>query len=460
MGDSRPPRISVRLRLSVTAVGIVAVALAAGAFGLVTILRATLERGVTNTALTRAADVAALAKGGTLPPSLAFPGEERSVIQVVDAHGRVVASTANIAGEAAIVVRSSSPYTATRLPIGDAQRFRITTTPVDTATGPMVVISGEALERVDGTVGVVGGALGAGIPALLILVAGLAWWGTGRALRPVEAIRAEVAEITETDLHRRVPDPAGNDEISHLASTMNAMLDRLETASERQTRFVADASHELRSPLTSLRTQLEIGLARPHRDDWPQRVEGALADVDRLDRLVRDLLVVTRAVNRSVRRVAPCDLVAMVTNVVARCDDARVTLDAPAERPAWVAGDSDELARAIGNLLENAIRHARSAIAVHITERDGDAIIEVVDDGPGIDPLDRQRIFERFVRLDEARAADDGGSGLGLSIVHAIVTAHGGTVSVTGPTPGTTFRVTLPRLAWPDASPDHGTEHH
>lgn len=423
----------------------VGLTLTAGAVALATILRSSLERGVTNTALVRAADVASLAQAGTLPASLAFPGEERSVIQVVTPGGVVVASTANIAGEAALVARSTAPYTVSGLPVGDHQRFRMTFTATDTSQGRLTIVSGESLERVDETMRTVLITLAAGLPLFLAIVGGLAWSGTRRALRPVEAIRAEVTGISDSDLHRRVPEPPGTDEIASLAKTMNAMLERLEAAGARQARFVSDASHELRSPLTVVRAVLEIGLARPSRTDWPARAESALIEVARLEGLVADLLTLGKGASGIRSTWVRLDLADLVAAEVARwppVDEIRMAV--ATEPGAWVTGDSGQLRRAVANLIDNARRHATGHVDVHVRSTDGSVVVDVADDGPGVPPEEQERIFERFVRLDEARAADDGGSGLGLAIVRSIVTAHGGDVSVVTTGPGATFRVVLP----------------
>ena len=441
---------SLRRRLVVTAVSVVGATLAVGAIALVSILRASLERGVTNTALVRAADVASLARAGTLPASLAFPGEERSIIQVVAPDGTVVASTGNIAGETILAASATGPYTVSGLPVGDQQRFRMTVTRVDTGQGLFTIVSGESLERVDATMRTVRVALGAGLPAVLLLVGGLAWSGTRRALQPVEAIRAEVAAITDSDLHRRVPEPGGDDEIANLAQTMNAMLDRLEAASARQARFVSDASHELRSPLTLLRALLEIGLARPQRSDWPARAEGALVEVARLEGLVADLLVLGRAVGGGRSTWVRFDLTELVTGEVARWPSASgVEVVVTALTRSWVDGDPGQVSRAVGNLLANAMRHATSHVSVTSYSDEDKAVIEVADDGPGVPDAEKDRIFERFVRLDEARATDDGGSGLGLAIVRSIVETHDGTVAVVSGPPGATFRIVLPAASPP-----------
>jgi signal transduction histidine kinase len=450
MGSDRAVRWSrsVRFGLTATATAIVALALAGGAIGLVTILRDSLERGVTDTAVLRADDVGALAKAGTLPSSLAFPGEERSIIQVIAPSGAVLAATANVAGEPALSPPGVKKiYTSDRLPVGDHERFRIATSVVDSARGRLTIFSGESLQRVDNTLDTVRTALAIGLPLLVILVAILSWAGTKRALRPVEEIRAEVAEITATDLHRRVPEPTTGDEISGLAVTMNEMLDRLEGASQRQARFVADASHELRSPVTSLRAQLEIGLSRPDRTDWTDRAQGALADADRLETLISDLLLLSRLDAASRPRRTRCDIVGIARDELDRIPPGvglEVNLDA--SEPAFAFGNRDQLARAIRNLVDNARRHARSRVDVVIARDRSNVVVDVVDDGPGIPIEDRDRIFERFVRLDEARTTDTGGSGLGLAIVREIVAAHEGTVALVESEVGARLRMVLP--AW------------
>ena len=437
---------SVRFGLTIIAAGIVAIALTAGALGLLLILRASLDQGITDTALLRASDVASLAQTGSLPASLAFPGEERSVLQVINAAGVVVASTGNVAGEPPLA--SAGPnraYTVTSLPVGEQQRYRLTVTTTAGPSGPLTIIAGESLDRVDETLSIVRRALLAGLPVLIGLVAALAWFSTKRALRPVEQIRAEVAEITATDLHRRVVQPPPGNEISLLATTMNQMLERLEKSSQRQARFVADASHELRSPLTSLRAQLEIGLARPDRTDWPNRVTGALDDATRLETLIHDLLLLSRLDSAQPLRWEQCDMINIAQETLDRCDipdsiQATVHADGSGE----IEGDPEQLSRALSNLLDNAARHAETEIELSVRRTKDRVIVDVINDGAGIDAADRLTIFERFVRLDEARAADDGGSGLGLAIVREIVEAHGGTINVVDSETGTCMRIDLP----------------
>jgi signal transduction histidine kinase len=225
---------------------------------------------------------------------------------------------------------------------------------------------------------------------------------------------------------------------------MNGMLQRLQAAAERQRRFVADASHELRSPLASLRTQLEVSR------DYPARGDGAfddqLAEVERMERLVGDLLLLAKADERRlVVRSRPVDLRAVVLDEVERAGPrTRVRLDTAGVAAATVHGDPEELARVVRNLLDNAVRHARARVELSLAERDGHVELSVSDDGPGVPAAARERVFERFARLDEGRARDAGGTGLGLAIVREVVVAHGGSVTVDGD-PGARFLISLPR---------------
>jgi signal transduction histidine kinase len=309
-----------------------------------------------------------------------------------------------------------------------------------------VVYVGAELGTVDHAIRLLSVALAFGLPLLILVVGAATWWALGRALRPVEKIRAEVDTITAGNLHRRVPTPHTNDEVERLAVTMNAMLDRLETAADRQRRFTADASHELRSPLSAMRTQLEVALARPERVDWIATGRDVLADQARVERLVHDLLVLAR-IDAAVddHPLARLDLVAIVVDEVERRpprESAAITVDVGGD--AWVRGRRDELARLVRNLLDNAVRHASSAVSVRVAVDGNDVVLRVSDDGPGIAPGDRERIFERFSRLDDARSADDGGSGLGLAIVRQVAAAHHGTVAAVGRGPGACFEVRLP----------------
>jgi signal transduction histidine kinase len=280
-----------------------------------------------------------------------------------------------------------------------------------------------------------------GIPAAVLFVAAVAWLVTGRALRPVEDIRAQLAGITANDLRRRVPVPAGRDEIQRLAVTTNATLDRLDDAVTSQQRFVADAAHELRSPLTTLRNRLEVALAHPDDARWPAVVAGAVADTGRIQRLANDLLLLAGIERATRERVV--DLGAVAEEQVAE-RAAAVRLTADIGPRCLVRGHEQHLGRLLRNLLDNAARHATGSIEVVAVRRDGEVSLEVRDDGPGVPAADRERIFERFTRLDDARARDAGGTGLGLAIAREIAVHHGGTLRAVDHPMGARFVLTLP----------------
>jgi signal transduction histidine kinase len=291
------------------------------------------------------------------------------------------------------------------------------------------------------------GTLAVGLPFLVALVAGLAWAVTGRALRPVEAMRAEVEAISGGTLHRRVPDPGSGDEVSRLARTMNAMLDRLEGASTRQRQFVSDASHELRSPVAAIRAQLEVALAEPDAD-WPAVARRALGEEARLETLVSDLLLLASTdEQRELRGAVDVDVAALAREEAARHRRLPVSLDGVVDGGAChVIGRPDQLTRVVANLLDNACRHAQTKVRASVARDNGDVRLLVDDDGPGIPIEDRDRVFERFTRLDPSRVrADQGSAGLGLALVRAVVERHHGTVRVDeAPSGGARLRVDLP----------------
>jgi signal transduction histidine kinase len=262
-------------------------------------------------------------------------------------------------------------------------------------------------------------------------------------LKPVSAIRAKMADITAHDLHQRVPEPVSHDEIAALARTVNATLDRLQTAVEQHKRFVADAAHELRSPLAVLRTRLEL---TAHRTEAPVLAAQALTDVDRIQTLTTDLLLLARLDAGEPPRDQEVDLGQVAAEEAARTrprPDVTVALDIATD--VLVRGSADQLRRLVANLVDNAVRHAATAVTVRVTADDSRAVLEVTDDGPGIPREHREIVFDRFTRLDEARDRDRGGSGLGLAIARDIAVAHHGTLSVaTTPDPGACLRAVLP----------------
>ncbi|KAA6215388.1 sensor histidine kinase [Streptomyces albofaciens JCM 4342] len=309
----------------------------------------------------------------------------------------------------------------------------------DTQGGKAVVRAGAPLAAEREAVGSVRTAMLIGLPCLLLVVAGVTWLVTRRALRPVEGIRREMAAITaSTDLSRRVPEPGSRDEIDRLARTTNETLGALQESVERQRRFVADASHELRSPIASLRTQLEVGIAHPELLDAP----GAVEDAVRLQNLAADLLLLARLDAGERPADARIDLAALVREEVSQRVGDRIAVEVGELAGVEVAGSRGQLGRVLGNLLDNAQRHARESVRATVAREGEWAVLRVEDDGPGVPPEERERIFERFVRLDDARSRDDGGAGLGLAIARDVAERHGGTLAVRT---GSVFELRLPR---------------
>ena len=305
-----------------------------------------------------------------------------------------------------------------------------------------------ALDLVEESTEVVTTLLALGLPILLVGVGAVAWLLVGRSLAPVELIRAEVDEISGSELHRRVPEPPGTDELARLATTMNEMLARLERAHSQQRQLVADTSHELRSPIASIRQHAEVALAHPERTVTSELAETMLAEALRMARMVDDLLFLARADERTLelkRRPLDLDDRALEAARLLR-RDTHLEIDATGVSGGRVRGDADGLRRVVANLAENAARHARRRVAISVIEDGDEVCLSIEDDGPGIPVADRERVFDRFVRLDAARARDAGGSGLGLAIVAEVVAAHGGTVVIRdSPLDGTLVEVRLPR---------------
>ena len=247
-----------------------------------------------------------------------------------------------------------------------------------------------------------------GVPFLLVLAGGTVWLVVGRALRPVEQIRGAVTAITSADLSLRVPEPGTDDEIGRLARTMNDMLARLEDAAARQRRFVADASHELRSPLTAIRTGLEVGLAHPDRAPWPVIADRAVEQAGRLEDLIQQLLLLAKADERQIAaQRQPVDLAQLLRDTRASAAASRpdLNLDLEVEPDVVTEGNHDHLERLFSNIIENALRFARARVVIRAASATTTVQVEVIDDGPGIPVAERERVFDRFVRLDTSRGA-------------------------------------------------------
>ncbi|GAA0539241.1 MULTISPECIES: sensor histidine kinase [Streptomyces] len=454
---------SVRARAALGATVVVAVALVAAGLAVLGVLRSNLADRAEVDAGAAARAVASKVAGGVAYRELDL-GDETPV-QIVDEDHRVRAVSDDLqavtgtgsssvrpvaaAGEdhdddGAGEVSSTPEYSAGTARIdGETAEYRWAALEVTDARGEDVTVyAGAPLATEQGAVGTVRDAMLIGLPLLLVVVAGVTWLVTRRALRPVEGIRREMAAITaSTDLSRRVPVPGSYDEVARLARTTNETLTALEASVERQRAFVADASHELRSPVASLRTQLEVGAAHPELLD----LDGAVEDVVRLQRLAADLLLLARLDAGERPAHAPVALDALVREELAQRLGDRVPVRMEEVAPVAVPGSRGQLARVLGNLVDNAQRHARGGVRVAVREEGRWAVLEVADDGQGVPEGERERIFERFVRLDDARSRDDGGAGLGLAIARDVAVRHGGTLAVrAAPEGGALFELRLP----------------
>ncbi|KAB2375058.1 sensor histidine kinase [Actinomadura montaniterrae] len=399
--------------------------------------------------------VVAAADAGRLD---AYPfSSTRTLQQVVDQNGRVVAATPGMQGRPPVPIPHPNPVDdrlttrACGIDVPGGSCFTIVEFRVrnDTQTLYVLTLAPE--------VPLVARPAAAAFLGLLIpLTAAFAGWGAwataSRALRPAAAIRRELDEITATDLGRRVPVEPRDDEVTKLATSINATLDRLERAVARQRAFVSDVSHELRSPLTGLRVELEFALTEPDDADLHQALQGVLSNTDRLGAVVADLLALARLDAGKGFPREEIDLAELAEQEIRR-RPRRSHFDLIRDGPVRVVGGPSELARLLTNLIDNADRHAAEAVAVRVhhapatATRSAAAVVEVVDDGVGVAAEDRERVFERFTRLADARHRDAGGTGLGLAISRDIAEAHHGTLTVTGrldDRPGARFVLRLP----------------
>ncbi|SBT51905.1 sensor histidine kinase [Micromonospora narathiwatensis] len=445
-------RLGVRLRSALAAALAVAFAFAVGAAAFVYLARADLVGNVDATARQRAAEVASAVAAddqGALAQTLKPSPAEQTLVQVLDPSGRVEAASAALAGSAPLSPLRPAPGQELReqrlLPFADEDPYRVIAEGVATGSGTRTVLVAQSLRPVNESTEAVAAVLAVGLPPMLLVVGAAVFLFVGRSLHAVEAIRRRVAGITARDLHARVPVPEAYDEVRALAETMNGMLDRLETAAASQRRFVADASHELRSPLATVQAGLDRLAVAPLPAANAELVGLLRQESERLGRLVADLLLLARIDERGpARRHDDVDLDDLAYTERDRIATRRPDLTVRAQlAPVRVSGDAHDLGRALRNLVDNAARHARSEVVLRVATDDGWGCVDVTDDGPGVPEGQRERIFDRFVRLDDSRARTDGGSGLGLPITKEIVAAHGGSVRVL-PGPGMTVRILLP----------------
>jgi signal transduction histidine kinase len=452
--------MSLRVRLLLLGLTGVAVALAVGAVVLYGALTFAVNRTLDADAHATAETVVNLVRDtGPVDP---LPVSGAQIVQVIDAHGRVVTASANadrltplLRGDERRAALAGHQVTVPGSRSGLDGPLRVTAE----ATDGGVVLVGVPVGDVLHAQRVLRNALLITYPVLLVVLAVIAWWLIGRTLRPVESLRSGAERISGEHREERLPTPRSADEVQALAVTLNGMLDRLAAARERQRGFVADAAHELRSPLASMRTQLEVA---QRLGEGGELTLDLLDDVHRLSALVDDLLLLARADagERPRSRRESFDTAALLLEITGRYAGARVPVHLAADEGAlalgdpgdplgsiFAAGDREELRRALTNLVDNAVRHAESVVILAARVQGHEAVLTVTDDGPGIPPADRERVFQRFTRLDDGRSRDGGGSGLGLAITRELVRRSGGSVRLVDrpDAPGLTAELRLPR---------------
>ena len=435
---------TIRAITTVAATIVVTIALVVGAAGLIAALRRTMVDELTEAARAQAADVVGQLEAGR-PPVLEVAGADEQLIQVMTPAGAVVAASPNMTGRPAVVRLAPGQSARVVTPLDDDE-FVAVAEGAQTSDGPRIVLVARALVDVLDTTTVITRLLVIGLPLMVAVVALTTWFAVGRALAPVEAIRCEVDAISAAQLHRRVPRPKADDEIGRLAATMNRMLERLESARNSQRRFVSDASHELRSPITTIRQHAEVALAHPEHVTAAELAEVVLAEQQRMQRLVEDLLLLARVDEHVPLTRAAVDLDDLAFEEGHRLRSATSKrVDTSGVNAVRVQGDADALRRMLRNVGENAVRHASSRVDVTLVERGEEVVLTIDDDGPGIPATERARVLQRFVRLDDARSRNEGGSGLGFSIVDEVVRAHGGSMSIEqSPLGGARIVITLP----------------
>jgi len=446
----RPRRLSLRARLTLIATAALAVGLAVGGLLLVAVLGSVLVRGVDAGSRQTARDVAEQINE-QVPLADPVPTGGTQIVQVLDSESRIRAASVGadrlfplLHPDELARAKAGKVVTVPGWRGGQDGFLRVVAAEGGRGDQARTVLVAGSVRDADRSLAVVRFLFLVAYPLLLAAIAALTWRVVGATLRPVEALRRGAEEISASR-GGRLPVAGGADELHRLGLTLNAMLDRLEAGRQRQRAFVADAAHELRSPLASLKTQLEVA---EHLGE-PAPLEDLRPEVDRLTRLVDDLLLLARAdeTEPGLRRREPVAVSGLLSAVAQAHAGGRVPVAVEGDCPEWLSGDPGGLRRVLDNLVANAVRHAATGVALR-AERVGDEVlIEVVDDGPGIAAEDRERVFDRFTRLDDGRARDDGGAGLGLAIVRELVLMHGGTVRLADNNPGVRAQLRFPRAS-------------
>ena len=443
-------KLSLRARLILIGSVGLAVGLLLGGLLLVTVVHLVLVRAVDNSSKRTAGDIAAVLKAGPLSDPIATAGTQ--YVQVLNPDNTIRAASVGadrlrplLHADELARGRSGQIVVVGADRIGLVGQLRVA---VETA-GKKTIVVGTPDSDVESSVRTVRSVLLIAYPVIVGSLAYLAWHVVGWALAPVEALRRGAEEISAAP-GARLPVPEGDDEVHRLGVTLNRMLGRLDAARQRQRSFVADAAHELRSPIASLRTQLEVAA---HLGE-PAPIPDLAVEVDRLGRLVDDLLLLARADegDPGLRRREPVELTGLLHEAVPA--GTRVPVSVAPSGPLWTIGDRTALRRVLDNLVANAVRHATSTVDLAVARAAPDRlVVTVTDDGPGIPAADRDRVFDRFTRLDDARTRDDGGTGLGLAIVRELVRMHSGTVTLGDARPGLRVAISLPMAPAPVPSP-------
>jgi len=431
---------SLRERITATATALFAFAVAVGAVLLIALQKQTLLRSSDTAALKTAHDVAVLVQSGRLPTPLLTGGGGDTYVQVVDAENHIESFSFGADGAVSLLstTQLAQARGGARLSIsvgrGVQDSYRVVAVPA----GQSTVVVASSMSSVEQSIRLLRTAALFGAPFGVLVMALVTYWIVGQTLAPVATLRAGAEEITMAGLAaRRLKTPVAHDEIYRLAVTLNAMLDRLDSATSRQRTFVGDAAHELRSPIASARLQLEVAQRLGEATDWNEVATDVLTDIDRLQRLVDDLLVLARLEETEgalgVRE--RVDLAELATEVSRTYSDARVPLrlSLVGDAAAIVNGDPDGLRRILVNLLDNAVRYATTEVDIALTSTKSprpSIVVTIGDDGPGIAVAERSKVFDRFYRVAASRSRDSGGTGLGLAIVGDLVRSHGGTITL------------------------------
>lgn len=459
MARRRTSTWGISARSAFVAASVVFVVLGITGAGLAVVLYRTMLSGVDSAAAGRVsqiADVVRVAGPAGVEPALLHTDQRVVAVQVIRADGVVVRRSASAPDTPLIPLAELGGGLHVGLPEQTSPfgRIRFSALTLEGPGGRYTILVGEGSATIASTVRAVVIALATAAPFVIAVSGAATYLLVRRSMKSVDEIRSRVADISASDLTERVPVPGSRDEIAALAVTMNEMLARIEAAHAAQQRFVGDASHELRSPLTTIISALEVAVTHPELLDAELASGTLIPEAQRMKALIDDLLLLARADERGLAvagdDVDLDDLAAAEVERLRRETSLEVRADI---RPARLCGDAVALARVLRNLLDNAARHAATRIEVHVAP-DGDGVrVDVADDGPGIPAADRARVFDRFVRLDADRARSAGGTGLGLAIVREIVLAHGGAVSIGDRAGGgSVFSLQLPSARAPESS--------